>query len=121
MFADPITVTVNAVAKVLTKINQDGYSSEYLLQAEGSEYRLRIRNSSYNDKSRGNKRVNRHNVEIVYTIYPVAPSTISTIRKSYVVFENDNGDTLTDPVKVAAGLLTFLTEANLTKLINFES
>lgn len=51
MFADPQTLTVNAVAKALVRINQDQYSSEYLLRSSTDEFRLKIRNSSYLDKS----------------------------------------------------------------------
>jgi hypothetical protein len=52
MFADPSVVTINAVAKNLVRINQDKYSSEYLLRSSTEEFRLNIRNSSYADKKR---------------------------------------------------------------------
>lgn len=123
MFADPQTITVNAVAKALVRINQDAYSSEYLLRSATDEFRLKIRNSTYYDKSR-KVYVDRHNVDFTHTVFPVAPATLSTIRKSYVVIENQQGDTLTDPTYAAAGLLAWLTassNANITKLLNFES
>lgn len=119
-FADPSVVTVNAVAKNLIRINQDGYSSEYLLRSALDEYRLKIRNTSYVEKSRG-VAIDRHNVELVHTVFPVAPATLSTIRKVYVVIENQQGDTLLDPRYTAAGLLVFLTNANIDKLMNLES
>lgn len=123
MFADPTSVTINAVARSLVKINQDAYSSEYLLRESTKETRLRIRNTSYLDKAR-KVMIDRHNVELTETIFPVAPATLSTIRKVYFVVENQQGDTLTDPVYNAAGLFawaTASTNANLTKLMNFES
>lgn len=120
MFADPAVLTVNTVAKSLVRIKWDEYSSEYLLKNALDEYKLNTRNTSYTDKTRGIL-VDRHNVEFVHTVYPVAPSTVSTIRKAYVVFENQTGDTVVDPVKTAAALLVFLSEANLTKLANKES
>lgn len=123
MFADPTTVTIDAVANDLVRINQDQYSSEYLLRSATDEIRLRIRNTSYLDKRR-NVMIDRHNVELIQTIFPVAPATLSVIRKSYVVVENQQGDTLDDPVLHTAGLLAWLTastNANLTKLMNFES
>ena len=122
MFSDTLTFTINSVAKVLTRINQDKYSSEYFLRETTGEFRVRIRNTSYVDKSRSVPvTVDRHNVELSQTIYPVSPSLLSTVRKAYAVVENDRGDTIVDPVKVWAGTLAFLTEANLTKLANFES
>jgi hypothetical protein len=123
MFADPQTLTVNAVAKDLVRINQDGYGSSYLLRSSTAEFRLNIRNSTYVDKKRGVS-IDRHNVEFIHTVFPVAPATLSVIRKTYVVIENQQGDTLTDPTYVASALLAWLTatsNANITKLMNFES
>nr|UOL49022.1 MAG: hypothetical protein 2 [Leviviridae sp.] len=121
MFSDPMTITINAVAKNLIRINQDGYSSEYLLKEATGEYRARIRNSSYADKTRGGQKVERHNIELTYTIYPVAPAVFPTIRKDYHVFENDVGDDSALMAKLVAGLSAFVTEANATKMLNFES
>lgn len=121
MFADPLAVTINAVAKNLIRINQDGYSSEYLLKEASGEYRLRIRNTSYLDKARGNRKVDRHNVELTHTIYPVAPAVFPEIRKVYTVFENDVGGDTVLATKTVAGLSAFLTEANALKMANFES
>jgi hypothetical protein len=123
MFADPQTVTINAVANDLVKINQDKYSSEYLLRSTTGELRMQIRNSSYLDRKR-NVSVDRHNVELTQTIFPVAPATLATIRKVYVVIENQQGDTLADVVKHAAGLVAWLaasSNAAITKMLNSES
>jgi hypothetical protein len=120
MFADPAVVTINTVAKSLVRINQDSYSSEYLLRSATEEHRLRIRNTSYLDRSRSVS-VDRHNVELIHTVFPVAPATLSTIRKVYTVIENQQGDTLVDPRNVSLGLFAFLTSANIDKLMNSES
>jgi hypothetical protein len=121
MFSDTLAITINAVAKNLVRVNQDGYSSEYRLRETLGEYSLRLRNTTYADKSRGGVLMDRHTAELVHTVYPVAPSTVSTVRKFYSVLENQKTDDLVSPVKHAAGLVAFLTEANLTKLTNFES
>jgi len=123
MYTDPQTVTINAVGKVLQRINQDSYSSEWLLRSTLDEYRLFIRNTSYLDKKRS-VMIDRHNVELRHTIFPVAPATLSVVRKTYFVIENQQGDTLSDPILEAAGLFTWGTassNANLTKLMNLES
>jgi hypothetical protein len=120
MFADPSVVTINAVAKNLVRINQDKYSSEYVLRSATDEYRLNIRNSSYTDKKRG-VTIDRHNAELIHTVFPVSPSTLSTVRKVYTVIENQRGDTLVDPRNTALGLFAFLMSANIDKLMNFES
>jgi hypothetical protein len=122
-FADPAVVTINGVANSLVRIRQDGYSSEYLLRSSTSELKLNIRNTSYQDKKRG-VTIDRHNAELIQTVFPVAPATLSTIRKAYVVIENQQGDTLVDPTNVASALLAFLnasSAANVTKMLNLES
>lgn len=123
MLSDPSVITINAVAKNLVRINQDAYSSEYLLRTATDEFRLKVRNQTYAPKGK-TVLIDRHNIDLTHTIFPVAPSTVSTVRKCYVVIENQQGDTLVDPVLEAIGLLSFLTAssgANLTKMLNFES
>jgi hypothetical protein len=123
MFADPQTLTVNSVAKALVRVNQDGYGSTYLLRSTTDEFRLSITNSTYLDKKRGVP-IDRHAIELKHTVFPVAPATLSTIRKTYTVIENQQGDTLVDPNYVASALYAWLTassSANITKLMNFES
>lgn len=120
-FSDTLTITINTVAKTLIRIKDDGYSSEYRLRnANVEEFRLFIRNTSYQDKLT-KRTVDRHSVELQHVIFPVAPAEIPTVRKVYTVLENQNVDTIVDPVKFAAGFTGFLTEANLTKLVNYES
>jgi predicted nucleotide-binding protein (sugar kinase/HSP70/actin superfamily) len=121
MFADTITITVNSVAKVLTRVNQDGYSSEYLLRGATDEFRLTIRNNSFVDKTRGGKKIDRHTCQLIHNVYPVAPATVGTIRKAYTVFENEAVDGVTDPLNFDLGFIAFFTSANITKMLNWES
>jgi len=120
MFGDPLSVTVNGVAKSLPKINQDGYSSEYLLRSTLDEYRLTLRSQSRVDKARS-VNVDRHTAQLTHTVFPVAPATLSVVRKTYVVIENQQGDTLSDPQYIATGLFALLSAGNITKLLMFES
>lgn len=121
MFTDPTSITVDGGAKQLIRINQDGYSSEYLLRESNGEWRLRIRNTSYLDKSRGSLKVDRHNAEFIHLVYPTAPAVFPTIRKVYQVFEIDLGDDAAWMAKVVEGFSAFMSAANATKMINFES
>lgn len=122
MFADPQTITFDAPigAKNLVKINQDAYSSEYLLKESAGEYRLKIRNST-NSTKRDGLTVERHNVELSHWLYPTVTYPVGLRRKVYFVFENEVGD---DPVVVndiTEGLMLWATEANIVKLLAFES
>lgn len=118
-FADPLAVTINAVAKNLVCIDDGQYSSEYNLRSATDEIRLRIRNTSYKPKGSA-VLVDRHNMELIQTVF-ATPTTPAYVRKAYFVFENGEGDTLTDPKYVALGLAGLITDANLTKLMNKES
>lgn len=119
MFADTLTFTVNGVAKVLNRINQDKYSSEYYLRGTVDEFRANIRHTSYVDK-RG-KKVDRHNVEFIQTVFPVSPAVVGISRKAYVVLENESTDLALDAMYHDKALVGFLIDANITKLINYES
>jgi len=121
MLTDPFVISVNGVNKSLVRINQDRYSSEYMLRTNTEEYRMKVRNSSRPNKAKGGIRVDRHNVELTHTVFPVAPATRSFTRFAYVVFENEEGDTLLDPSYIVSALAGSLSAANIAKLQNFES
>jgi hypothetical protein len=117
MFADPITVTVNSVAKNLVRINQDTYGSEYFLREATMEWRLKIRNTSY---TKAGVLVDRHNFEFTNLVY--ATSTAPAIeRKIYLVFEVGRSDTDAAALQAFNGFVAFCTSANLAKGLNYES
>jgi hypothetical protein len=121
-FADPAVVTINAVAKNLVRINQDAYGSTYRLRSATDDITMIVKNSSYFSKKLG-VQLDRHSVDITQTVFATGSNPAFT-RHCYVVLENQQGDTLTDPVYMASGLLSFLTastNANLNKLMNSES
>lgn len=121
MFSDTLTIHHGAGDLVYTRINQDKYSSEYIFKDGAIELRLNLRNTSFVDKTRGNLRVDRHNVEIIGRIWATGDQQYDVVRKSYAVFEIDSNDDGADAVDFFAGMVGFCTEANLTKLANFES
>jgi hypothetical protein len=121
MFADPITITINAVAKNLVRVNQDSYSSTYLLKEATQEFQLNIRHTSYLDKTRGGIKVERHTAELIQTIYPVAPATQPTRYKEYFVWELDQGANQANGVYFALGFAGFQSSNNLNKMLGWES
>lgn len=124
-FSDPTNITVNAVVKALAQVASQNTSKTYHLGEAAGEYTLNIRNTEYTRKSAGagavGKVVDRHNVEVVHTLYAVAPATANTTRRAYFVLENEQGDTLADPTYVAKALIGLLTDPNIAKLLNNES
>lgn len=122
MFSDTITLTIYGIPHVLNRISQDKYSSEYFLRASGGETRMRIRNTSYIDKTRnGGLQVDRHNIEVVQKAYPTEARAHTLVRKFYAVFEVDQGDLISEIAQFVAGCNAFLSEANATKMANWES
>ncbi len=120
MFADTLTLTIGGVGRVLAKVNQDNFCSEYRLVTTTDQFTLTLKNTNYTDKKTGQS-IDRHTVQVVWTVFPVAPAVSSTIRKTYSVIENMKGDNLSDPRNTALALFAFLSSANIDKLIGFES
>lgn len=128
MFADPSTVTVNAIAKNLVRINADNYGSEYLLREATQEFRMKIRNSQGKPTSQKSitgvmlsmQPTDRHSIELTQTVYATA-SAPQFVRKAYLVVEHLHVDTVTDPVNLANALVAFATSGNITKIVNFEN
>ncbi len=120
MFADTLTITIDGVGKVLSRINQDQYGSEYYLRETTGDFRLKVKHNEYVDKTRG-ATVNRHFVDFVHTVYPVSPATLSTKRHIYTVIEDQTGDDLVAFLKEVLGFVGFFIAANNTKLVNWES
>ena len=118
MFADPLVVTVNAVAKSLNRINQDSYGSEYFLREALQEWRLKIRHTTY--KNAAGVLTDRHNFEFVNTVYATTTAA-AIVRKIYSVFENSRSDTGADPLQAFNGFVGFMTSGNIQKALNYES
>jgi hypothetical protein len=98
-FGATITVTVNAVAKVLNRINQDNYGSEYYLRSSTDEFRMKIRHSKESPQADG-RVFDRHNVELTHVVYatPTVPELKRIASSTFRVLSTDD--------LVAAGYLT---------------
>ena len=122
MLGDTLTFTLGGsggTAKVLSKINQDKYSAEYLLRSSTDEVRARVRHTKEGVKN-GSPAMERHNVELTQTVFATS-SAPAMVRQCYVVLRTQVGDDLALNVDVAQALAFFMTEANLTKLTGWES
>lgn len=118
MFGDSISITVNAVAKTLKKINQDSYSSEYLLRESTGEFRLKVRHSKEKALMQG-ETMDRHNVELTHVIFGTAPDdgyaiVVSTTLRNPLRVDAAEVDQLSD------GLADWI-KANGVLLVGWES
>lgn len=69
MFAATITLTINAVAKVLQRVNQDSFGSVYSLNSATESITMKIRHSD--DSVDGDGIImKRHNVFVEHIVYP---------------------------------------------------
>jgi len=117
MFGD--TLLVGGIT--YKKINQDGYSSEYRYGDNLVETGLKIRHNSRVDKTRGNIRVDRHNIEITGRVFATVAGKPDVIRKAYAVFEIDYNDAPVAALGFLNDVVEFCTDANVTKLLAWES
>lgn len=92
-FGSTLTLTVNSVAKVLNRINQDNYGSEYYLRSTLDEYRVKIRHSKEAPAKDGTQ-LDRHNIEVTQIIYATS-TTLAVQRQFYIVARLPTNDDLT--------------------------
>lgn len=113
-FGATITITINAIAKVLNRVSDsEPYSSEYLLRESTGEYRIKIRHSHSDPKGidafqRG---VDRHNMEFTHIVY-ATPTAKEIKRKIYTVMEHYGADDTTQVSLESQGFLSYAANAS---------
>lgn len=123
MLGDTLTVTAGGAggtAYVLSKINQDAYSAEYLVRDATSEVRVKIRHSTESVKNGELYPLERHNLELKLTTF-ATPTVEEVVR--YISY------TMRAPANVtgastgwwAAGISFLMTDAFATQLMEWES
>jgi len=119
-FGSTLTLTVNAVAKVLNRINQDNYGSEYYLRSSTDEYRCKIRHSKEAPQSDGTV-LDRHNVEVTHTVF-ATPTTKKIVRQFYIVGRVPSDDDLTALGYLFAAAGTYFSNSTVqTDLLTWQS
>lgn len=119
MLGDTITLPLSSGNVVVTKINQDNYSSEYVNLAPTAEYRLRVRHTK-TGKSATRASYDRHSFEVTHTTYAVGDVPESHIKYYFVIecLPGENSIVLADGV---CDLAIASSGAVLTKLMGWES
>lgn len=119
MLGDTITITINAVAKILTKVNQDGYASEYRLNETLSQFVLRVRHTK-DRVSAGSKERHRHQVTLTETVLATATAP-QFDRVSQITLVSNFDDPAANQGYNQVGLEAWGTQANIVKLVGWES
>lgn len=117
MLANTLTLTINSVAKVLSRINQDKYSSEYRLTTATERISLQIRHSVETPKGVVGA-VDRHNVFVERVVF-ATPSTPELYSSYSATLRGRLG---TDPADVGylSAASNTLLAANLAAILQGE-
>lgn len=122
MFANTLTLTVNSVAKVLTRINQDNYGSEYQLVLATERYNLKFRHQKQKAKTpNGSIAVpfDSHNAFVEHVVFKTATAP-EVVRTASVTVRVQLGDDTAqaDHLSDALGVLA---AAQMSGLVQGES
>nr|UJQ85828.1 MAG: hypothetical protein 2 [Leviviridae sp.] len=101
MFPNTITLTINAVARVLIRNNQDNYGSEYQYFGALESVVMLIRHSVDQVDKRSGQVTKRHNVFVEHFVYPTVAFPQGIINTSTLTMRHGQ---FTDPV-LSADLL----------------
>ena len=111
--AATITVPVNAVNKVLKRIDSGTpYASEYHLKEATQSFTLYIRHSK-SKATASKKSVDFHNMELVQTVFATA-TTPEVVRRAFITVGNDYFDSSVDIGYVSKALTDTLNAAGNT-------
>lgn len=123
MLGDTLTVTPDGsggVAVVLSKINQDAYSSEYLKKEALQETRVRIKHAKDTVKA-GTQQFDRHTVTFEQFVYPTEAKPLGVKRSVQLVIRNDPSDLEADVTNLGEALTFWATDTILGKLHGWDS
>lgn len=117
MFADPQTVTVNAVAQTLNAISREAFKSVY--REDIGEYTFTISHAEGANRNRRVVRLDR----VKTTADPFIPAQNIEVSSSYylVVDHPNAGYSLTEMKDDVLGLCAWLGSANVLKVLQGES
>lgn len=105
----------------MNKINQDGYTTEYLFRNTTDEYRAKVRHSVVNRGSKASPDLyDRHNVEVVRTTF-AAGAVPETYAKAYFVLEQKAANTSVLLMDALADWAIATTDENLVDLLEWQS
>lgn len=113
MFGDSITLSIDGVDRVFTRVNNDAYSFEYRHKNSLWKGTVLIRLSTV---KKGNEVYDRRNVDLTMITF-ATPTTLETVNHCYFVYEGKPSDS--QPHRGLPALFTWAsanTFANLVKM-----
>jgi len=119
MIGATITLTHNSVAKVLPLLKEENFTSFYQLRTALDEFVVSIRHSTEPAKS-GALPFERHYIEFKHTVF-ATPTAFEVVNVAATTIRCRRGSDPAASLLDAKALFGFLTDANVTKLIAWES
>lgn len=117
MLTSPIAIDFGDGAETFHRINQDGYSSEYLARTSTMETRIKFRNTLSGSKS---NQTERHGVEILRIVYANGDTPEKRFQAFYT-FVSPKGTDVAEAVKLMVGLETLSGPTYTQQLANWAS
>lgn len=118
MLTDPQSITVNAVAKSMPRINQDDNSAVYRYRTTTDEFVFTIRHTD--GKITGGVLGESHTVRVKYTVF--ATSTVpEQVFYATLALQNGDGMDLTQARYVTLALTAWAVSATIDRLLIGES
>ena len=118
MFADPQSVTYNAVAKSLPAIGRSDSQSEYKLNDAGVVYDLII---SHQFKARNRAVVRLKRDAFVADALVPAQNVLASMSATFTIDFPTTGYTAADAQNLGNALVAWLTSGNILKVVNGET
>lgn len=87
-----LTIKVNAVDKILKRINQDNYATRYYLHESLADFNVNIRHST---ETRSGVKYDVHNVDFIHTVFATLTEP-AKVRQSWFTIRNLKEDSFTD-------------------------
>lgn len=119
MLGNTLVLPVAGGSITMTKINQDGYSSEYLFKDATSRWTAKIRHTK-TSATATRPSYDRHNFEVVQVVF-AAGAVAEFERKFYFVIEQLPSDTTFAIPDATADLVIASANAFVVSLLGWES
>ena len=118
MLTDPQSITVNAVAKSMPRINQDDNASSYRYRTTTDEYQFTIRHTD--GKITGGVSGESHTVRVKYTVFATAVLP-EQVMYATLAIQNGDGMDLVQTRNVVLALCAWAASATIDRLLVGES
>lgn len=113
MLGDTLTITLDGsggTAKVLPKVNQDGYSSEYYLDETTQWFRCKIRHTADTVKA-GALPVERHTVTFSRYTKPTVSLPLGSLSEVIFTIKNDSAYLAADTIDISEAMSFYMVKA----------